>query len=245
MNVCWCLIFLGMVQQITSESGPVSERYALKSTNGVCSNSGMINSLDECKSGIKYLKTYGGVDIVFRKTESEATYPKGCYKYEEYPGTRIYWNTHMSGHANRNARPICKEGTPTDAGYSITSRGVSCADKGMTGLNDEAECESAVPKIQNLIPDSKYNWALTTDRRSPGCHYLHGYSRSFYWNNDKNGKACSSCQSVCKGEIKNKTRSDNFAQSSVCEDKKTWCRRNLNCSHETIKINCPRSCNAC
>ena len=96
--------------------------------------------------------------------------------------------------------------SPTYAGYSITSNGVSCADEGMTGLNDEAECESAAPKIQSLVPNSVYYSDDTWVNRPPGCFYHHGrtdgilYGKTeIYWNRDENGKTCSSCISVCKG----------------------------------------------
>ena len=94
-------------------------------------------------------------------------------------------------------------GSLTSAGYSITSRGVSCKDKGMKELNNEAECESAAPKIQNIVPNSMYSGDVTMDSRPPGCFY-HPYAPiTFHWNNDKNGNTCSSCISVCKGPISN------------------------------------------
>ena len=46
------------------------------------------------------------------------------------------------------------------------------------------------------------------------------------------------------GELKNRTQSYNLAQSTLCEDKRTWCKH-ADCSLKSIRINCPRSCNTC
>ena len=74
----------------------------------------------------------------------------------------------------------------------------------MTELNDESECVSAVHKIQNLVPYARYGGDLTMSGRPPGCFYHpSAYRTTVYWNNDKNGKTCGSCRSVCKGSIIN------------------------------------------
>jgi hypothetical protein len=92
-----------------------SEVYVLKAVNDLCSNTGIIDSLAECKAATRYLKTLGrrkGLDrsgrITFR-TESAASYPKGCYTMGRNTAN-VFWNTHISGNAKHTARPICKEG---------------------------------------------------------------------------------------------------------------------------------------
>ena len=87
----------------------ISESYVLKAANDLCSNTLLIDNLDKCKSGITYLKNHG-VDVVYQNTESVATWPKGCYRYNLNSGDKVYWNTHSSGKANYRAQPICKEG---------------------------------------------------------------------------------------------------------------------------------------
>ena len=79
----------------------------MKATNDVCSNTGIIDNLDECISAVGYLKKRG-VHVVYDWFETEAEYPKGCYKYTSKP--EAYWNNHISGNAHLNAQPICKEG---------------------------------------------------------------------------------------------------------------------------------------
>ena len=69
----------------------------------------------------------------------------------------------------------------------------------MIELNDEAECEAAAPKIQSLVPNSTYSGDLSMSDRPPGCFYHPLAPITFHWNNDKAGKTCSSCISVCKG----------------------------------------------
>ena len=46
------------------------------------------------------------------------------------------------------------------------------------------------------------------------------------------------------GELKNRTQYFNSAQSTICKDKRKWCKH-ADCSLKSIKINCPRSCNTC
>ena len=93
---------------------------------------------------------------------------------------------------------MCIRDRTTSGGYSITSSGVSCRDKGMSELNDESECISAAPKIQNLVPNATYGGNLTMANRPPGCFY---HSNELFWNKDKNGTTCYGCKSVCKGSM--------------------------------------------
>ena len=86
-------------------------------------------------------------------------------------------------------------GSPTaTGGYTITSWGVSCADKGMMELNNVDECKSALPTIQDTISDASFSGAVDISNRPGGCYY----KWSVFWNANKGG-ACSSCRSVCKG----------------------------------------------
>ena len=95
-------------------------------------------------------------------------------------------------------------GLHRDAGYSVTSVGVSCAEKRMAELDDETECKSAARKV---VPNSSYGFAHTMRARPPGCYYrdpfYHPYPGYILWNKYKNGKTCRSCISICKGEIFN------------------------------------------
>ena len=85
----------------------ISEQYVLKEANELCTSIEVIDEVKECKSAIAYLKKRGS-DIAFRRMESTAIYPKGCYKYTG--GTYAYWNTYNSGTPNNHGQPICKKG---------------------------------------------------------------------------------------------------------------------------------------
>jgi hypothetical protein len=55
--------------------------------------------------------------------------------------------------------------------------------------------------MQHLVSNSGAIGVVTMDSRPPGCFYHPSTVVKFYWNKDKNGKACSACISVCKGTI--------------------------------------------
>ena len=85
----------------------ISGQYFLKAVNELCTSIELIDTLKECKSAIHYLNRRGS-DIAFRRMETSAIYPKGCYKYTG--GIYAYWNTYNSESANKNGQPICKKG---------------------------------------------------------------------------------------------------------------------------------------
>ena len=75
----------------------------------------MIGDLNECRLAMGYLNR-NGLKITFSRTELEENYPKGCYTFIGifFRNVRnVYWNTHASGAARNNARPICKYGAET------------------------------------------------------------------------------------------------------------------------------------
>ena len=65
----------------------------------LCSETGndAVNDLTLCKEAAKVLS------LDFEKTEDLARYPKGCYSYGV-----VYFNRHVHGSRNPNARQICK-----------------------------------------------------------------------------------------------------------------------------------------
>ena len=81
------------------------------------------------------------------------------------------------------------------SGYVITEEGVSCLDNGLFELDDKVECESALPAIQDAIPDANFLGDMDSTFRPPGCYYTSGV----FWNPNSHGGPCSSCRSVCKG----------------------------------------------
>ena len=65
----------------------------------LCSETGnvAVNDLTVCKEAAKVLS------LNFLETEDVAHYPKGCYSYGV-----VYFNRHVHGSRNSNARQICK-----------------------------------------------------------------------------------------------------------------------------------------
>ena len=80
----------------------------------------------------------------------------------------------------------------------MTSKGVSCVDKGLMGLNNVGECKSALTTVQDTISDASFSAEVDMSGRPPGCYYS-TTSSGVFWNTNSGG-ACTSCRSVCKGE---------------------------------------------
>ena len=86
-----------------------SEQYVLKEPNHLCSDTAIIDNMNDCKASPESLKEGG----YFGWAESTTAWPKGCYRTRlrsVLSSAIVYWNTHSSGSRNRYAQPICKKG---------------------------------------------------------------------------------------------------------------------------------------
>ena len=76
----------------------------------------------------------------------------------------------------------------------------SCADIGLSELNDEAECLAALKNFNLGSSVPVRVWKVSMANRPPGCFY-HSQSKDqdWYWNSDGNGFAgpCY-CGSICR-----------------------------------------------
>ena len=76
----------------------------------------------------------------------------------------------------------------------------SCADIGLSELNDEAECLAAL-KNYNLGSSFPVGvFKLSSANRPPGCYYhSHLKDQDWFWNSDANGVGGSChCGSICR-----------------------------------------------
>ena len=79
----------------------VESPYIISPSGGLCSDSGDqdIATLPECEVAASKL------NVNHPTSEDTTFYPKGCYVYGS---SSVYFNTHVTGSAKENARPICK-----------------------------------------------------------------------------------------------------------------------------------------
>ncbi len=93
------------------------------SDNELCGDRNRIDSLDDCKKAIEFLKYHTKCmsdaclhvkNIYFSNTENDENYPKGCYQNAPEYGRAGVWNTHNTGAASYKTRPICKKGVQTE-----------------------------------------------------------------------------------------------------------------------------------
>ena len=81
--------------------------YFLSQRNDLCLHNEMIADVDECKLAVIQLKEDGST-IKFKYTVSDSNYPRGCFVFA---GIDVYWNTDMSGKAQKDSQPFCKIGS--------------------------------------------------------------------------------------------------------------------------------------
>ena len=82
--------------------------YTLTQDNDLCSDSlehKSIETLEGCQHAVGFVRSIikDSNIVVFEEEESE--YPKGCY-FQEF-SSKMYFNTHSTGHRQRYSREVC------------------------------------------------------------------------------------------------------------------------------------------
>ena len=80
----------------------ISGRYYLRADAEFCSNNELISTYDECELAASFIP-----HTPFYGNKSSGAWTKGCYKQ---CNGEAFWNTHHSGYAYGNGKPICKLG---------------------------------------------------------------------------------------------------------------------------------------